>query len=133
MPGRGLAVTSGAALRDKVADLGRWLELDAVIEVSVGRRLWGARRQIDVVLTEPVMRRRLGLECKYQAIRGTAQEKIPAIINDIASWPIDGLVVFEGPGFTDDMKAYMLSTGKAVEFDELETWLRLYFGLDLVG
>src|SRR5690606_19010197 len=113
MPGRELAVTSGAALRDKVADLGRWLGLDATIEITVGRRLWGARRQIDVVLTEPVTRRRLGLECKFQGIRGTAQEKIPAIIEDIASWPIDGLVVFEGPGFTEDMKAYMVSTGKA--------------------
>ena len=133
MPGRGRAVTTGAALRDKVADLGRWLELDAVTEVTVGRRLWGARRQIDVVLTEPVTRRRLGIECKFQGARGTAQEKIPAVIDDIASWPIDGIVVFEGPGFTEDMKAYMLSTGKAVGFEDLETWLRLYFGLDLIG
>lgn len=28
-----------------------------------------------------------------------------------------------------NMKGYLMSTGKAVWFDELEEWLRLYFGL----
>jgi hypothetical protein len=40
-------------------------------------------------------------------------------------------VVFTGPGFTENMKAFLISTGKAVEFNDLEPWLRLYFGLAL--
>jgi hypothetical protein len=29
------------------------------------------------------------------------------------------------------MKSFLISTGKAVELDELEPWLRLFFGLPL--
>lgn len=69
------------------------------------------------------------MECKYQATQGTAEEKILAIIQDIAYWPIPGIVVIDGEGFSTDMKGYLMSTGKVVWYEELEEWLRLYFGL----
>lgn len=128
MPGRAAAVASGHQLRDAVAQLGRTLGLEARVEVRVGRRLWGARRVIDVVLKDPDSRTSLGLECKYQGGSGSAEEKIPATIEDIRAWPIRGLVVFAGEGFTPNMRAYLVSTGMAVEWEDLETWLRLYFG-----
>jgi hypothetical protein len=131
MPGRRAAVTSGTALRTAVVELAESLGLEADIEVSVGRRLWGAKRMIDVVATDRFTHRRLGVECKYQGTGGTAEEKIPALIADIGSWPIDGVVVFSGAGFSANMKAYLLSTGKAVELPDLEVWMRLYFGLEL--
>ena len=80
-------------------------------------------------LIHPVSRKTLGLECKFQSVGGSAEEKIPATIKDIEAWPIPGLVVFAGPGFSENMRAFLISTGKAVEFEELEPWLRLYFGL----
>ena len=49
MPGRDKAVSSGKELQDKVATLGRALGLSADTEVEVGRRIWGARRRIDVL------------------------------------------------------------------------------------
>lgn len=39
--------------------------------------------------------------------------------------------MFAGDGFTENMKAFLVSTGKAVEFSEVEPWLRLFFGLKL--
>ena len=39
--------------------------------------------------------------------------------------------MFSGSGFTPNMRQYLISTGKAVEFEDLEDWLRLYFGLPL--
>lgn len=128
MPGRATAVSSGHQLRDVVAELGRILGLDAAVEVRVGRRVWGARRVIDVVLKDPESRLSLGIECKYQGGPGSAEEKIPATIEDIRAWPIRGIVVFSGAGFTDNMRAYLVSTGMAVEWEDLETWLRLFFG-----
>lgn len=129
MAGKAKAVGSGNELRDRVADLARELGLDAGIEVAVGRRIWGAKRRIDVVLRHEETRRSLGVECKFQQSQGSAEEKIAGTIEDIRAWPIRGIVVFAGAGFSPNMKAYLLSTGVAVELPDVKTWLELYFGL----
>lgn len=131
MAGKGLAVSNGDELVKAVAELAQNLGLESRQQVRVARRIWGAIRHIDVVLTHPETRKTLGLECKFQAVTGTAEEKIPSVINDIAAWPIPGLVVFAGDGFTENMKLFLISTGKAVEFSDLAPWLRLFFGLPL--
>ena|ERR1043165_4625292 len=131
MPGKALAVTNGAELVKAVAELARELGLDSQEQVCVARRIWGAVRRIDLVLTHPQTRKAIGLECKFQSVLGTAEEKIPSVINDIAAWPIPGLVVFAGGGFTENMKMFLISTGKAVEFCDLRPWLCLFFGLPL--
>jgi hypothetical protein len=131
MAGKGLAVANGDELVKAVSELAQRLGLESREQVRVARRIWGAIRHIDVVLTHPQTRKTLGIECKFQAVTGTAEEKIPSIINDIAAWPIPGLVVFAGAGFTDNMKLFLISTGKAVEFQDLDAWLRLFFGLTL--
>ena len=129
MTGGRRAVATGQQLRDAVAELAAGLDLEVKTEVHVGRRIWGSKRKIDLVLTHPLSRRALGLECKYQEKTGSADEKIPATILDIAAWPIPGLVVFHGQGFSENMRSYLHSTGKAVEFQDLEDWLRLFFGV----
>jgi hypothetical protein len=129
MPGLATAVKNGDELVRQVLALAAELGLEARTQVRVARRIWGAVRRIDVVLTQKETRRTLGLECKYQGSQGTAEEKIPSTIQDIAAWPIPGLVVFAGEGFSPNMMAFLISTGKAVEFDDLRAWLSLYFGL----
>ena len=131
MPGRARAVATGDQLAQAVAALGRELGLDVKQQVRVARRIWGAVRRIDLVLIEPETRKALGIECKFQAVGGTAEEKIPAIIQDIKAWPIPGIVVFSGEGFTQNMKSFLISTGSAVQFTELKPWLCLFFGLPL--
>lgn len=131
MPGRAIAVSNGDDLVKAVAQLAQELGLEAKEQVRVARRIWGAVRKIDVVLTHPQTRKTLGIECKFQAVTGTAEEKIPSVIEDIGAWPIPGIVVFAGEGFTENMKMFLVSTGKAVEFPELKPWLCLFFGLPL--
>ena len=131
MPGRAQAVRSGEQLTRAVADLGSELGLEVKQQVRVARRIWGAVRRIDVVLIDPQTRKTLGVECKYQSGAGTAEEKIPAIIQDIHAWPIPGIVVFSGDGFTQNMKSFLISTGNAVQLAELKPWLCLFFGLPL--
>jgi hypothetical protein len=131
MPGREVATRKGHDLVARVAEVGSRLGLEARMEVRVGRRLWGAVRRIDVVLTDPRSIRRLGIECKFQGEKGTAEEKIPATVQDIAAWPIPGIVVIDGGGFSENMRQFLISTGKAVELADLEDWLRLFFGLPL--
>jgi len=131
MAGRSTAVLNGEELTRAVVALGSDLGLESMEQVRVARRIWGAERYIDVILIHAQTRKTLGLECKYQSVRGTAEEKIPATIKDIEAWPIPGLVVFAGQGFTENMRSFLISTGKAVEFEELRPWLCLFFGLPL--
>lgn len=129
MAGTSTAIESGTQLRDQVVAIGHDLALEVQTEVAVGRRVWGAKRRIDVVLRHPASRQSLGIECKYQGTQGSAEEKIPATIQDIAAWPIRGIVVFDGAGFSPNMTAYLLSTGVAVELCDAKKWFELYFGL----
>ena len=129
MPGKATAVSSGKELQDQVQALGLELGLEVQVEVTVGRRIWGAKRRIDVVLKHPVTRLSLGVECKYQGVSGSAEEKIPATLEDIRAWPIRGIVAYSGAGFSTNMQSYLLSTGMAVELVDLAQWLELYFGL----
>jgi hypothetical protein len=92
---------------------------------------WQAEANWWRMWTQPDTRKRLGIECKFQAVSGSAEEKIPTTIQDIAAWPIAGIVVFHGEGFSPAMRSFLLASGRAVEFEDLEGWLRLYFGLDL--
>lgn len=131
MPGKARAVTSGDQLVRAVSDLGTELGLEVKQQFRVARRIWGAVRRIDVVLIEPQTRKTLGIECKYQGGGGSAEEKIPSTIQDISAWPIPGIVVFSGDGFTQNMKSFLISTGKAVQLAELKPWLCLFFGLPL--
>lgn len=121
---------AGKGLERACAQLGRDLGLEVRTQVKVGRRIWGPERRIDLVVRDQDLRRQLGIECKHQNTRGTAEEKIPATIEDISAWPIQGIVCFAGEGFSDHMRSFLLASGKAVEFDDLEGWLRLYFALD---
>jgi hypothetical protein len=132
MAGKAAAVVSGDGLVKEVSALGAQLGLHTREQFKCGRRIWGAERFIDVVLTEPGSRRRLGVECKYQRVSGSAEEKIPAIIQDIAAWPISGIVVFGGEGFSANIRSFLTASGRAVDIVDLEPWLRLFFGLDLL-
>jgi hypothetical protein len=131
MAGGAKAVTSGDDLAKRVCELGKKLDLEVREQYKVARRVWGAERRIDVILKDPKTHKTLGIECKFQGGGGSAEEKVPATIQDIAAWPIAGLVVFSGDGFTNNMKSFLISTGKAVALNELEPWLRLFFGLPL--
>ena len=129
MAGKGTAPKSGNELRDRVVELAQSLGLKAKIEVTAARRIWGAKRRIDVVVTQESTGKNLGIECKFQAVPGSAEEKIPTTVQDIESWPIPGIVVLDGKGFSDNMKGYLMATGKVVWFSDLEEWLKLYFAL----
>ncbi|MDX9971477.1 MAG: hypothetical protein RBU21_00665 [FCB group bacterium] len=129
MAGRDTANATGKTLQCETCKIAENLGLEVRTEVPVGRRIWGAKRRIDVVLKDPSTRKTLGIECKYQSVPGTAEEKLPAVLKDIAAWPIRGIVVFSGPGFSENMKSYLHSSGLAVELIDLEEWIKLYFGL----
>lgn len=52
LPGKGLAVSNGDELVQAVITLAASLGLETKQRVRVARRIWGALRHIDVVLTD---------------------------------------------------------------------------------
>ena len=131
MAGKAAAVASGDSLVQQVVGVAAGLGLQTKEQFKCGRRIWGAERYIDVVVTEPTTRKRLGIECKFQRTSGSAEEKIPAVVQDIGAWPIPGLVVFSGEGFSENIRSFLVASGRAIDLADLEPWLRLFFGLDL--
>jgi len=131
MAGTATAVSSGDQLVQEVVALGKSLGLETHTQFKMGRRIWGAERKIDVVLTNPKDGKRLGVECKYQGVQGSAEEKIPSTIQDIDAWPIKGIVVFGGEGLSANMRAFLLASGKSVHMEDLKAYLLLFFGLPI--
>jgi len=129
MAGGKATATSGTVLVDAVIRLAESLGLSHKKEVKSGRRIWGAGRRIDLVLTHQPSRKVLGIECKVQKTPGSAEEKIPSTLKDIEFWPIPGIVVIDGQGFSSNMTGYLMSTGRVVWFEDLEDWLKLFFVL----
>lgn len=130
MAGTAKANQAGAKLEDRVAQLAEKLGLRVERRVRAARRITGKKRIIDIVLFDERSGKRLGIECKYQGTSGSAEEKIFATIEDIRHWPIPGLIVIDGEGFSNEIVGSLLATGKVVWFEDLEDWLKLYFGLE---
>ena len=124
-------VASHNELLTVVSETVEGLQLLARRKVRVGRTIWGKNRTIDIIATDPETGEQLGIQCRYQGEHGTTYEKIPAQIDDIRAWPIRGIVVLAGEEFSAEFKGFLRATGFAIELDELDVWLRLFFGRDL--
>lgn len=68
-------------------------------EVLLGTSIIGKQRRIDLFVLGPGGQA-LCVECKYQDSSGTADEKIPYALNDMASQRIPGVIVYAGTGFS---------------------------------
>jgi hypothetical protein len=123
-------INPGGHLERRVSSLAIAMRLGVREHFKLGRRIWGATRYIDRVI-EDERHRRVGVECKWQQSQGSAEEKVLATIADLATWPIRGIIVLDGQGFSEAMVLHVLGTGKAVLFEDLETWLRLFFEMPI--
>lgn len=128
MAGGSKAFSSGRELQLKAAKVAEKLNLEVQLEVSFGHTIFGRRRRIDLLIQDQA-HHRLAVECKYQGVSGTAEEKIVATMEDFKSLPIEGLIVFDGQGFSQGMRGYLMSTGRAIPLEDLEDWLRMFFHL----
>jgi len=116
-----------------VADLARTLGLETRTRVPMGRKIWGRKRTVDVVVSDPRQPLRLGISCMFQSEQGTAEERSLATLEDMEAWPIRGLLVFAGDGYSSGFTAYLRARGSAVGLEELETWLQFFFDLEVGG
>lgn len=127
-PGRTRA-SSGAAFEREVARIIEDLGLSYLRQVSMGVSVLGRRRVTDFLVYDH-QGRSLGIECKYQAVSGSAEDKLVHTINDFDARPVKHILVFGGEGFSKNVSGYLLSTGKAIPLEDLRAYLVFYFALE---
>jgi hypothetical protein len=70
-------------------------------EVNVGTSIIGKQRRVDLFVLQPVEKKALALECKYQDTSGTADEKIPYTLQDLAALRLPSALIYAGAGFSE--------------------------------
>jgi hypothetical protein len=69
-------------------------------EVHLGKTIIAKDRKIDVFVLDEERDRALAIECKYQDVQGTTDEKIPYAMADLDATPVPGCIVYAGEGFS---------------------------------
>jgi hypothetical protein len=83
-------------------------------EVSLGKTIIGKNRQLDVFALRKADQRALALECKYQEVQGTTDEKIPYALQDLEALWIPGCLVYAGPGWSKGVLHTLEGSRRAV-------------------
>ena len=83
-------------------------------EVSLGTSVIGKKRRLDLLLVETSTQKALALECKWQDVGGTADEKIPYALRDIESMAMPGAVIYAGSGMSRGVIHLLQASGSAV-------------------
>ncbi len=90
---------------------------DVYREVSIGKSIIGKNRKVDILVLGGG--EGFAIECKYQESQGTADEKIPYTLDDLAALQMRGCVAYAGDGFSpgvihmleaSELAAYCLPT-----------------------
>jgi hypothetical protein len=69
-------------------------------EVPLGKTIIGKNRKLDIFALRKSDQRSLALECKYQRVSGTADEKIPYALQDLDAMWVPGCLVYAGEGWS---------------------------------
>ena len=81
-------------------------------EVDIGRSVLGSVRRVDVLAV--LDKRALAIECKYQNVSGSAEEKIVHAIEDIEKIPMPAVLCYAGKGFSRGILARLEASQAAV-------------------
>src|SRR5256885_14165395 len=81
-----------------IALVGLSLGLDCRRRLTVGKTIYGKDREVDVLFRDARNGNRLAVEAKYQRVTGTADEKLPYAVLNLATLPLPGVIVYGGGG-----------------------------------
>jgi len=69
-------------------------------EVSLGKTIIGKDRRVDVFIHHESERLALAIECKFQDVQGTTDEKIPYALKDLEATRVPGCLAYAGKGWS---------------------------------
>ena len=109
-------------------------------EIGVGKSIVGKNRRIDIFCVCEPQNEAFAIECKYQEVAGTADEKIPYALDDLRALPMTGCIAYAGEGFSQGVlhmlrasehAAYCLPTSghgePGAHTEELDHLLAMHF------
>jgi len=110
-------------------------------EIRIGKTIIGKNRCIDIFCVADDSQRAFAIECKFQDVQGTVDEKIPYALDDLVALPVAGCIAYAGQGFSQGVQhmlaasrhaAYCLPVAGQAESSpetrELEHMLAVHFG-----
>jgi hypothetical protein len=89
--------------------------LEVYTEISLGKSIIGKNRKIDVFLVRPTDQLALAIECKYQDVPGTTDEKIPYALADLEAMWIPGCLVYAGEGWSPGVLHTLRASPRAAQ------------------
>jgi hypothetical protein len=112
-----------------IALIGHGLGLDYRRKLTVGKTIYGKDREVDVLFRDARNGNRLAVEAKYQRVTGTADEKLPYAVLNLATLPLPGVIVYGGGGFHLGALHWLCANTKATDIARLGEWLTVFFAL----
>jgi hypothetical protein len=82
-------------------------------EINVGKSIIGRNRCIDVFCVCAAANLAFAIECKYQGVAGTVDEKIPYALDDMNALPMAGCIAYAGEGFSEGVLHMLRGAAKA--------------------
>ena len=112
-----------------IAVIGLSLGLDYRRKLTVGKTIYGKDREVDVLFRDARNGNRLAIEAKYQRVTGTADEKLPYAVLNLATLPLPGVIVYGGGGFHLGALHWLCANTRATDIARLAEWLTVFFAL----
>ena len=79
-------------------------------QVAVGRDIYNKVRRVDFVLFHPrLYSDGLVIQCKWQAVSGSVEEKYPFEVLSLEQGELDAVIVLDGGGFSDGAEQWLKS------------------------
>src|SRR5438105_1348873 len=120
---------SAAEFERVIALVGVSVGLDYRRRLTVGKTIYGKDREVDVLFRDARNGNRLAVEAKYQRVAGTADEKLPYAVLNLATLPLPGVIVYGGGGFHQGALHWLCANTRATDISRLGDWLTVFFAL----
>lgn len=79
-------------------------------QVEVGRDIYGKMRRVDYLLFHPLKHPRgLVIQCKWQSVGGTVDQKYPFEVLCIAQGEFDTIIILDGGGYAPGAEQWLRS------------------------
>ena len=79
-------------------------------QYEIGKDIYGKNRRVDVILYHPrLWPESLVIQSKWQASRGSVEEKYPFEVLSIAQNEFDTIIILDGGGYTNGAKLWLVN------------------------